>query len=364
MSEKIYIFGAHSRGRTLSIYLRTLYPDIKVAAYLYDNQEENPVKIENVPVFSLKEQQELHTGYAVYIATRGIYHGEITNRLKAIGFEKIYPLTVELDLKLRNDYLKQYFMNQGKSFVKLEDLKADRKKTEYRRKEGSCTVYVAKSIYDQALQKPYTLAPYEREIQVGAALTEKRLYPGILTDNEGENISERNRQYCELTALYWIWKHAKEDIVGLAHYRRHFILPEEWIPVMEEQGIDVILSVPTYVDPSIAENYKSRHDPADWDFLMEYLSEQDETLCREAGEFFAGNLFSACNMFIMKKEVLDAFCTWLFPILDAVAAHGGQKEDKYLNRYPGFISERLMAFYFGRRNSPYKMVYADRRFLP
>jgi hypothetical protein len=69
-------------------------------------------------------------------------------------------------------------------------------------------------------------------------------------------------------------------------------------------------------------------------------------------------------MFIMRKNVLDDLCTWLFPILDSVVAHGGQKEDSYLNRYPGFISERLITFFFEKYLGKYKVVYADKNFLP
>lgn len=58
-------------------------------------------------------------------------------------------------------------------------------------------------------------------IQVGTALTSQTINADYF-DNEGCNISDKNKQYCELTGLYWIWKHAKEDYIGLAHYRRHF----------------------------------------------------------------------------------------------------------------------------------------------
>lgn len=46
--------------------------------------------------------------------------------------------------------------------------------------------------------------PYLYPIQVGTALSGSKL-EGMIHDNEGDNISDRNKTYCELTAQYWAW---------------------------------------------------------------------------------------------------------------------------------------------------------------
>lgn len=412
---KIYIVGAHSRGRTLKAYLEYLYPDVRTEAFLVDDMSENPESADGIPVELIRKG--LHTDYPVYLATRGIYHQKLAESLRRVGMQEIIPVTVELDRKLRNAYVRSRRKEEGKAFRMIDSLPAggvgkacgfltdERGKTDSgsagsreetdghmetdrfsecgQRETGSSSackqkatdmplpdrcektaaIYVAHSAFDQHLQTPYRLAEKERILQVGAALTDKRLSPGGLTDCEGENISARNRQYCELTGLYWIWKHAREDYVGLVHYRRHFLLPPDWAERMEANRIDVLLPVPLYVAPDIAGNYRERHIASDWDFLMEYFKKELPEEYRDAERFFAGNLYSPCNMLIARREVLDRLCSWLFPILDAVRTCGGEKADPYMNRYPGFISERLITYYFERDKSGYRIAYADKSFL-
>lgn len=360
---KVYIVGAHSRAQTLAVYLQYLYPEVYIAAFLFDNDEKNPNQIEGTPVVRLNGNVGLNTKYPVFLAIRGNYHETLIEKLRKIGFSKILPVTVEMDLKLRNAYLKNYLASVGREFKKIENLDSGRN-PDILTTNVSGTVYVAKSAFDKQVQQPYTLRPYEKEIQVGAAFTEKRFSEGTVTDHTGDNISDKNQQFCELTALYWIWKHAQEDFVGLVHYRRHFLIPDDWMEKMYENKIDVILPVPLYVAPSLEENYKKRHDPLDWEFMMQYLKGENEQEYQAAKKFFhTSNLYSPCNMFIMRKTVLDELCEWLFPILFAVAEHGGQKSDPYLNRYPGFISERMITFFFEKNQKRFQIAYADKNFL-
>lgn len=370
MDSRIYIFGAHSRGRTLAKYLCSLYSNLIIEAFLYDNDEKNPALLEEAPVIFLDDMISLHTENAVYIGTRGVYHEAITKKLWDIGFTKIYPVTVELDLKLRNRYLKKYYVDTGRTFTKIEELSVDnsllwrKERIKQNISEEYAKIYVARSVNDRLLKKDYELAPYERAIQVGAILTEIRLEKNILTDHIGDHISGKNRQFCELTGLYWIWKNTGEEIIGLAHYRRHFILPKDWIERMLYYQIDAILPVPLYVSPSIEGNFKERHEGKIWDCMMQYLGRYDREMYGEAEEFFKGNLYSPCNMLIVHRQVLNELCQWLFPILFYVAECEGYKEDPYLNRYPGFISERLITLFLEKNRKKYNLIYADKNFLP
>ncbi|MCM1235552.1 MAG: DUF4422 domain-containing protein [Ruminococcus flavefaciens] len=349
MKRTVYIVGAHSRARTLGVYLTKLDSDTKIRAYLYDNDEPNADSIDGIPVIRFDENTLLETDLPVYLGTRGIYHAALTEKLRYMGMKEIIPITPQLDMELRNRFLTLYYAEMGRNYDKFDSMS-----------ESAC-IYVARSVLDKPLKQEYQLSVFQKEIQVGAALAEERVCG--LTDDTGENISVRNRQFCELTALYWIWRNAGQDVVGLEHYRRHFLLQSDWYRKMLENHIDIILPTPLYVAPNLAQNYKDRHTASDWNFMMDYLKLIYPQDYKAAVDFFETNLYSPCNMFIMKKSALDALCAWMFPLLFACAEHGGEYSDSYQNRYPGFLAERLMTFFFEKNRKNYKIVYADKGFL-
>ncbi len=57
------------------------------------------------------------------------------------------------------------------------------------------------------------------------------LINNMIGDDTGDNISSRNKEFCELTGIYWAWKHYEElgnpDYIGFMTYRRHFIFNEQ-----------------------------------------------------------------------------------------------------------------------------------------
>ena len=241
----VYIAGAHSRAQTLKEYITYLYPQTDIIAFLVDDMQDNKEYVENIPVKLI--DTGLDTSCQVYIATRGVNHAKLETELRQAGFTNIIPVTVQLDIELRNAYVKKRFESQGRKYELINDLTvADENNCTKQLKYNdiSATIYVANSIFDKELQSVYTIPPYEKIIQVGAALTDKRVSENVLVDCEGDNISDRNQQYCELTGIYWLWKHANDDYIGLAHYRRHFELPDDWISKLISNDVDVVLPVP------------------------------------------------------------------------------------------------------------------------
>ena len=68
----IYIAGAHSRAITTGYYLKYLDPSIDIIAYLYDNDEDNPVEVDGVPVLKITTESKLDVEALVYLGMRGV----------------------------------------------------------------------------------------------------------------------------------------------------------------------------------------------------------------------------------------------------------------------------------------------------
>lgn len=194
-------------------------------------------------------------------------------------------------------------------------------------------------------------------IGVGA----NRSIPNVETyDNVGENIAEKNANYCELTALYWIWKNVKEeDYVGLEHYRRFFCkrtvfkarpLKEKRIKEILSK-YDVILPKRNKAKPSIYGNYIRKHIKKDMDVCLEVIKSQMPEYAKAADEAMSLKKETVCNMFIMPKHLADEYCEWLFKVLfEAEKRMDISDYDDYEKRVFGFLSERLFNVWLYHKN--------------
>ena len=204
-------------------------------------------------------------------------------------------------------------------------------------------------------------------LHVGSAIAED-IDSGLAEyrrDDLGENISSKNANYCELTGLYWAWKNLRAEYVGIAHYRRHFAkrsLGTKWERIADEKCLckrlrkyDVILPKKRnyYIETTYTQ-YIHAHNKQDLDetekILKEYYPDYLEAYA-SAMKSTKGHKF---NMLIMKKDILDKYCEWLFDVLFKLEARldisGYSLKDQ---RVFGYVSERLLDVWLNTNKIPY-----------
>lgn len=205
-------------------------------------------------------------------------------------------------------------------------------------------------------------------IQVGASSP----ISGInVRDNTGDNIADKNPNFCELTAQYWIWKNVTADYVGLVHYRRIPSFSGEWgesfcdfseatcarlgwnketiSSLLEDH--DILMSPKWTVFPpgepgNIMTPYEFHcveHRASDIEETMRVIRDVSpdmydyayKALCEDNEQCFA-------NVCVMRKDLFDNYCEWLFKILFELEKRIELPEDREQARLFGYLSERLV----------------------
>lgn len=145
---------------------------------------------------------------------------------------------------------------------------------------------------------------------------------GFFSDLNGDNISDVNPYFSELTGLYWICKNTDEDIVGLCHYRRYFITHKYGGRLLNKDDVlkylqnnDIILFNGT--EPLMGSNYET-YESLNESFDLAYKFIQDN--CPEYIDAFNKVIneeypIAFFNMFVCSKNIIDDYCDWVFPIL-------------------------------------------------
>lgn len=195
---------------------------------------------------------------------------------------------------------------------------------------------------DRPLLEDIEHSIYEIPIQAGAALTDKRICDLNDFDGFSNSISEKNRRYCEATAMYWIYRHLDETpYIGIAHYRRRLELSDKEYDELMDKGVDIITSVPVSKRVTIEELFKYAHYAYDWDMLLNVLKEKEPDDYQFDLEIFRMKPFLEANVNVFRSEIYKKFCDWAFPILKELEKRIPEKTDLYNRRDVAFISERL-----------------------
>lgn len=201
-----------------------------------------------------------------------------------------------------------------------------------------------------AAHKPYWMPddPMYVPVQVGAV--GKESIPGFWRDDEGDNISAKNPRYCELTALYWAWKNLDADYIGLAHYRRYFAGSGERSVLTKSDAIGFLSKAPIvlprkrhYVIETVGNHYAHTFDKAHLEITRQSLQEMAPADVSAFDEHLEARSAHIWNMFIMRRDILDQWCSWLFPILENIETRIDFKEmTPFEERVVGRVAERLL----------------------
>lgn len=202
---------------------------------------------------------------------------------------------------------------------------------------------------------PPTLDGYV-PLQVGASNNEDL---GFTRDNTGDNISYKNKTYCELTGAYWIWKNTQDNYKGLVHYRRYFNCSLSMKNIITHQDVNKILNKYDAILPfemklkcSVEENYINNCGfDKDIELTRNIIRDKYNDYLDTFDDLWADNKLRLFNMIIAKSNVYDDYCKWLFEILSELEKMTDLSSyDDYQKRIYGFLGERLLNVYF-RKNS-------------
>ena len=200
----------------------------------------------------------------------------------------------------------------------------------------------------------------------------------VLRDDSGDNISHLNPHFCELTAMYWAWKNVDSSYYGLFHYRRILDLSEQAQQIRTDYPIIVsprsynpkrqgltsenITKLLGQYDIILPQGYKNHYDlpcdegldnygiyahyhyAKDLDRIIELIKSRhpEMTNALEKVLFTYPPKWHIANMFIMRKDLYNEYCAWLFSLLFDLSKETDLSDyTPYQARIYGFLSERM-----------------------
>ena len=204
----------------------------------------------------------------------------------------------------------------------------------------------------------------------------KWLLKNMIGDDTGDNISDKNDYYNEMTAVYWAWKNYEElgnpDYVGLMHYRRHFIFDENVKDVVNVKNFDEKTyysflgydeqKMSDFVDgydfiahignvPNVYQPYIRNQRKEDLDRAIDIALQKYPDYKTYIDRYFNGSESNFCNMCIFSKKLFFEYCEWIFSILEEFEKQVDMTQKRF------FISERLTGLFIYRLMHNKKMKY-------
>ena len=285
----------------------------------------NPEEIDGVPVMGI---DTVPVDTFIVLGITELIQQEVIPYLDEHGYKNYYALTQHEEHLLMSEYYDSMGMFPtivGKMGI---DFGLD------------FALYEVKNDRDKPLEHHPALFPYEREIQAGAAMAGTRI--AEITDDTGLNISEKNRMYCEMSAVYWVWKNTNHDWIGIEHYRRHLLVT----PEMLTDDIDAILPLPYICYPHEMAQFL-RFVP---ESVLEALLRALKKLHPDRYDAYHSILYGAYqytyNLVCARKPVFDEYCKWFFEITEYMETMADEFPELKETRALSYVAEVLTNLYF------------------
>jgi len=193
-------------------------------------------------------------------------------------------------------------------------------------------------------------------------------------------IAEKNKSYCELSALYSVWKdNLFKDYIGLAHYRRFFVFQNLGVhsvqkkfnsliedcsvfsKTLETLNYDLIVPIPLnfsgWEHNSIYKHFSALH-PNLIDLFIKGCTILDSYLGKNNFSFnwLNSNYYLyPYNMFFGKKEIVEKWCNIIFSVLFELENQSSINLSGYDSRWAGFLSERFFSLFVQTQCSEYSV---------
>ena len=289
--------------------------------FVVSNPDGNPPEIDGLPVLAL---DMVSPDTLVVIAVTELLQDEICAALQSRGYRHTFRLTAAEEHML----MSEYYASIGRFPPATISAHGG----------AGLALYNVRHHLDRPLRNCPELEPWEIQIQAGAELTDVRICEQ--RDDAGINISGKNRQYCEASAMYWVWKNATAPWVGIGHYRRRLLVS----PDMLSGDVDAILPYPYLCHPNAQAQFRRFVGGEIVGAMLGALRAQHP---RDYGNYcrcLDGEHHYAYNLLVAKSAVYADFCEWAWGVTAYMEALGIRsiKETRAL----AYTVEMLTSLYF------------------
>lgn len=352
------IYGAGIVATSIYTALKMHYMRIP-ECFLVSSPEGNPSEIDGLLVKTIDEYSVKDAEMRYLIAVPEVHHPSVEDALLQRGVSQEQIIFV--GNRLENQLLENYYRDLPDFETADQLLRRIEEGNESA--DTEIKVFQAKCHVDRTLQYEESIPDYVCPIQVGASLTDQKIEP--LRDDHGPNISDKNRNYSELTAMYYAWKNCQAAYKGLCHYRRIFELSDIELHKLINQGhADVILPYPSVYYPNIDCEHSRYVSEDDWEAMLQALKET-------APEYYEAYLSSLSkelyfynfNMLIAKRAVFDDYCEFMFSVLERTEELTSPKGRERADRFAGYLGENLTTIYFRKNRENLNLVHTGKVWL-